>query len=82
MSAVTIRNLSEQTHQALRRRAAQNGRSTEAEIRCILDQAAQSTSMKPLGVALKELGRKYDITTEFENLRDKTAAVTDAGVFD
>ncbi len=39
MSAITIRNLPEETHLALKRRAAQNGRSTEAEVRDILRQA-------------------------------------------
>ena len=33
MPAVTIRNLSEETHRALKLRAAHHGRSTEAEIR-------------------------------------------------
>ncbi len=37
MKAVTVRNLSEATHRALRARAVMNGRSTEAEIRHILD---------------------------------------------
>ena len=32
MSVVTVRNLPEETHRALKLRAAQHGRSTEAEI--------------------------------------------------
>jgi len=36
MPAITVRNLSEETHRALKVRAAQHGRSTEAEIREIL----------------------------------------------
>ncbi|MFN4116881.1 MAG: FitA-like ribbon-helix-helix domain-containing protein [Inhella sp.] len=39
MSALSIRNLPEVTHQALRLRAAANGRSTEAEVRSILEAA-------------------------------------------
>ena len=35
MSVVTVRNLPEETHRALKLRATQHGRSTEAEIRKI-----------------------------------------------
>lgn len=41
MSAVTVRNLPEETHRALKHRAAQHGRSTEAEIRYILENAVR-----------------------------------------
>ena len=36
MASVTVRNLSDEVHRALRVRAAHHGRSTEAEIRAIL----------------------------------------------
>jgi antitoxin FitA len=41
MPAITIRNLSVETHRALKVRAARHGRSTEAEVRDILEQAAR-----------------------------------------
>ena len=41
MSSVTVRNLPEATHRALKQRAAQHGRSTEAEIRHILEAAVR-----------------------------------------
>jgi plasmid stability protein len=41
MSSVTVRNLPEATHRALKHRAAQHGRSTEAEIRHILETAVR-----------------------------------------
>jgi len=41
-TAVTIRNIPTETHRALRVRAAQHGRSTEAEIRLILEAAVKS----------------------------------------
>jgi plasmid stability protein len=41
MPAITVRNLSEETHRALKVRAAQHGRSTEAEIREILGAAVK-----------------------------------------
>ncbi len=42
MSTLTIRKLSQQTHDRLRVRAAQHGRSVEAEVRAILDDAVGS----------------------------------------
>ena len=70
MPAVTIRNLSNQTHQALKIRAAQNHRSTEAEIRSILDAAAAKPE-KGLGTMLYELGQKYG-GIELDVERDKS----------
>lgn len=56
MPAVTIRNLSEQTHRALKLRAVRHGRSTEAEIREILDVAVKPR--QGLGSALAAIGRR------------------------
>ncbi len=39
MAAITIRNLPDEVHRALKARSAANGRSTEAEVRAILGQA-------------------------------------------
>jgi len=50
--ALTIRNLSEETHRALRRRAAEHGRSTEAEVRAILDEIARPSTRLKWGSAL------------------------------
>ena len=55
MSSVTVRNLPEATHRALKQRAAQHGRSTEAEIRHILEAAVRPG--KGLGSALAAVGR-------------------------
>ena len=55
MSSVTVRNLPEATHRALKLRAAQFGRSTEAEIRFILESAVAPRA--GLGSALAEIGR-------------------------
>ena len=41
MPAVTIRNLSEETHRAHKLRAAHHGRSAEAEMRDILETAVR-----------------------------------------
>lgn len=62
MKAVTVRNLSDETHRALRVRAAQNGRSTEAEIRQILEDAVRPKERLRLGSALAAFGDKYNLT--------------------
>ncbi|MCC6337993.1 MAG: plasmid stability protein [Myxococcales bacterium] len=55
MAAVTIRNLPDETHRALKLRAARNDRSTEAEIRSILEEAVRPRVH--LGTALRAVGR-------------------------
>jgi len=72
MPAVTVRNLSVETHRALKQRTAKHGNSTEAEIRLILNEAVRAEPKVGLGTALAELGRKYGPFPEFE--RDKTPA--------
>ncbi len=62
MPAVTIRKLSEETHRALKARAAQRHRSTEAEIRAILDAAVRPEARLRLGAALAELSREIGLT--------------------
>jgi plasmid stability protein len=52
MPALTVRNLSEATHRALRRRAAEHGRSTEAEVRAILDEVTRPATRLRWGSAL------------------------------
>ena len=62
MAAVTIRNLSEAAHRALKLRAAQHNRSTEAEMRAILEAAVRPAERLRLGSALAELSRKIGLT--------------------
>ena len=73
MATVTIRNLPEDVHRALRIRAAQNNRSTEAEVRTILE-AAVKPKLRT-GSELIEIGRSIMLTDEeaehFESLRVK-----------
>jgi len=70
-TAVTIRSIPLETHRALRMRAAQHGRSTEAEIRLILEAAVRSEGRIKLGSVLAEIGREcggMDVAIE----RDRT----------
>ena len=74
MPAVTIRNLSEATHRALKMRAAQHGRSTEAEMREILDAAARPETRLRLGSALSESSRRLGLTNQDIDALDQTRA--------
>jgi plasmid stability protein len=56
--AITIRALPEETHRAIRLRAAQHGCSTEAEICAILEEAVRPESRLRIGSALAAFGRQ------------------------
>ena len=58
MAVVTIRNLPAETHRALRVRAAHNGRSTEAEIRDILERTVRPADRVKLGSELAAFGQQ------------------------
>lgn len=58
MATVTIRNLSDEVHRALRVRAAHHGRSTEAEIREILAQSVQSEGRLKVGTELRRFAEQ------------------------
>lgn len=76
MAVVTVRNLPDEVHRALRVRAAHHGRSTEAEIRDILEAAARPPERVKLGSLLAQIGREVGLTDEdcavFDQVRDKT----------
>ncbi len=62
MHAMTIRNLPDETHRALKQRAKLHGKSTEAEVRAILEEAVKPVQPKKevgLGTALAELGARF-----------------------
>jgi plasmid stability protein len=59
MPAVTVRNLSVEVHRALKVRAALHARSTEAEIRVILEEAVSPQARLKIGSELAAFGRRY-----------------------
>jgi plasmid stability protein len=75
---LTVRNLPEDVHRALRARAAQHGQSTEAEVREILARAVKPETRVRMGDALAALGATVGLTNaDFEVLnqcKDKTPA--------
>ena len=78
MAVLTIRNVPEDVHRALRARAAQHGRSTEAEVREILTAAVKPESRVRVGDALAAIGRRVGLMDEdfaiLEKVRDRTPA--------
>lgn len=78
MRSVTIRNLPDEVHRAIRVRAARRGHSVEAELRDILEAAVRPPNRVKLGSMLAAVGRKIGLTAEdfaiLESVRDKTPA--------
>ena len=78
MPSITVRNVPDEVHRALRVRAAQHGQSAEAEIRDILANAVKPQGRKQLGSLLVEIGRQARLSDEefaiIEQVRDKTPA--------
>lgn len=52
MASITVRNLDESVKKRLRKQAAENGRSLEAEVRDILNKNAEQPPMSPLKTGL------------------------------
>lgn len=67
MANVNIRNLPDEVHRAIRIQAAQHGRSTEAEIRDILERAAKPESRMKLGSFLASIAREAGGLTDEEH---------------
>lgn len=78
MAILTVRNVPDEVHRALRVRAAKHGRSTEAEVREILAAAVKPSSRVRAGDALAAIGRNLGLSNEdfavLESVRDKTPA--------
>jgi plasmid stability protein len=70
MASVTVRNIPDRIHRALKLRAARHGRSTEAEIRHILERAVQPKI--GMGSALAAIGRNLG-GKQLDFQRDSTA---------
>jgi plasmid stability protein len=79
MANVNVRNLTGAVHHGLRVRAAHHGRSTEAEIRDILESATLPPERVKLGSLLTSIACEAGGLTDeehalFESVRDKTPA--------
>ncbi len=78
MAMLTVRNLSDEVHRALRVRAAHHGQSMEAEVREIIESAINPKGRVKLGSLLAEMGRRAKLSEEefavFGTVREKTPA--------
>ncbi|MDM0113983.1 plasmid stabilization protein [Variovorax sp. J22R133] len=78
MAMLTVRNISDEVHRALRVRAAQHGQSMEAEVREILESVVSPQGRVKLGSLLAAMGRQARLTDEefvvFEQVRDTAPA--------
>ena len=79
MPSITVRNIPDEVLRAIRVRAATHGRSAEAEVRSILEQAAKPEGRVKLGSLLASIAREAGGLSDeelalFENARDKTPA--------
>jgi len=76
MAMLTVRNVSDEVHRALRVRAAQHGQSMEAEVREILESVVSPQGRVKLGTLLANMGRQAKLTDKefavFAQVRDKT----------
>ncbi len=78
MGMITVRNLPDSVHRALRVQAALHGRSTEAEVREILAAAVKPEARLRMGDALAALARQVGLTNQdievLQQAKDKTPA--------
>jgi plasmid stability protein len=72
MSALIIKNIPDDTHLALQARAKRNGRSFEAEVIDILQQATAVRPQQGLGSELRKLGRVIG-GVDLEDVRERAA---------
>ncbi|AUX77388.1 MULTISPECIES: FitA-like ribbon-helix-helix domain-containing protein [Sinorhizobium] len=77
MVILTIRNVPDEVHRALRVRAALHGRSTEAEVRDILESVVKPEQRVRMGDILAELSRRQGLTNDdfavLDQRRDEAA---------
>ena len=78
MAMLTIRDLPDEVHRALRLRAARHGHSMESEVREILASTVSPVGRVKLGSLLAGLGRQAKFTEQecavFDQVRDKSPA--------
>lgn len=78
MAMLTVRNITDEVHRALRVRAAERGHSMEAEVREILESAVSRKGRVKLGSLLADMGRRAKLSdgefAVFEKVRSKVPA--------
>lgn len=81
MAMLTVRNLSDEVHRALRVRAALHGHSMEAEVREILEAAVAPEGRIKLGSLLADIGKQAKLADKelasFGSARTERSAATE-----
>ena len=78
MAILTVRNVPDEVHRALRAQAALHGRSTEAEVREILASAVRPAHRLRMGDALAAIGRQAGLSNEDVAAMEQACAKTPA----
>ena len=77
MVDITLHDFPDKLHTELQRRAQANGHTIEEEVYDLLEELMTRERYRRiaedegLGAALQAIGRDFDITDEFDNLREK-----------
>ena len=78
MVKLTVRDIADEVHRALRMRASQHGRSMESEVREILECAVSPAGRVKLGSLLAEIARRAKLSDAefavFDQARGETPA--------
>jgi antitoxin FitA len=72
MPNLTVRNLSEEVHRALRVRAARHGRSTEAEVRMIIEETVRPPKRLRIGSEIQRIAREVGGMDELDISRHRS----------
>jgi len=72
MPNLTVRNLPEETHRALRVRAARHGRSTEAEVRSILEETVRPAERLKIGSEIHRIAQQIGGMDDLELHRQRS----------
>jgi antitoxin FitA len=72
MPNLTVRNLSEEVHRALRLRAARHGRSTEAEVRLIIEETVRPAKRLKIGSEIQRIAREVGGMDELDISRRRS----------
>lgn len=78
MAMMTVRNIPDEIHSALKARAKRHNRSAEAEMRAILEEAILPKTRIQMGDALAELGRKIGLKNDDLTALDQARTTTPA----
>ena len=72
MPSLTVRNLPEETHRALRVRAALHGRSAEAEVRAILEETVRPAERLKIGTEIHRISQEIGGMEDLDISRERS----------